>query len=165
MENKIKILSEEFFKNFWINYDSIEISKKQENIFIIKIKTSESWKLIWPQWKNLDSLSSILKLIILKNLENSENIKIFLEINDYLKTKDERLKDFVLNKIKILDKNWEDIIFPYFSPYERKKIHDIVADLNRPEIFTKSIWEWKERRLHLCKLEKKLSIDIDSLDI
>lgn len=165
MDEKIKKLSEEFFSNLWIDFDSIEVLKKEEKFFTIKIETKESGKLIWSQGKNLDAITMILKKILLKNVENTEKVKFSLEINDYIKTKNDRLKDFVLGKVKILDKNWEDIIFPYFSPYERKKIHDIVADLNRPEIFTKSIWEGKERRLHLCKLAKKLSIDIDSLDI
>lgn len=165
MEERIKVLSEEFFSNLWVSFEKIDILKKEENIFLIKVKTDDSWKIIWPHGKNLDSVSQILKMIILKNLENSENIKIFLEINDYLKSKDDRLKEFIISKIKIVEKTGKDLKMPFFTPYERKKIHDIVADLNRPEIFTKSIWEGKERRLHLCKLAKKLSIDIDSLDI
>lgn len=165
MEEKIKILAEEFFSNLWIIFESVEVSKREEKYFTIKIETKESGKLIWNHGKNLDAISVILKKILIKNLKVDEKIKFYVEINDYIKTKNDRLKDFVLGKVKILDRNWEDIIFPYFSPYERKKIHDIVADLNRPEIFTKSIWEGKERRLHLCKLAKKLSIDIDSLDI
>lgn len=165
MENKIKFLVEEFFTNLWIVFESLEISKKEEKYFTIKIETKDSGKIIWNHWKNLDAINQILKLILKRNLENYENFRFTLEINDYIKTKNDRLKDFVLNKVKILDKNWNDIVFPYFSPYERKKIHDIVSDLNRPEIFTKSIWEGKERRIYLCKAQKKLSIDIDSLDI
>lgn len=165
MEERIKVLSEEFFSNLWVSFEKIDILKKEENIFLIKVKTDDSWKIIWPHGKNLDSVSQILKMIILKNLENSENIKIFLEINDYLKSKDDRLKEFIISKIKIVEKTGKDLKMPFFTPYERKKIHDIVAEFWNPSIFTQSIGEGKERRIHICKVEKKLTIDIDSLDI
>jgi hypothetical protein len=45
----------------------------------------------------------ILKLIIKKNI--SKDFKIHIEINDYMKSKDDRLKDFILSKIKIVEKN------------------------------------------------------------
>lgn len=165
MENKIKNISLEFFKNFWIKFEELNVIKKEENIFLIKIQTPDSWKIIWPHGKNLDPISSILKLIILKNIENSDKIKIYIEVNDYLKTKDDRLKDFIISKIKIVEKTGTDLKMPFFTPYERKKIHDIVSNYWNPSIFTQSIWEWKERRIHICKAEKKLTIDIDSLDI
>lgn len=165
MENKINNLAKDFFKNLGIKHDFIEVIKKEENIYLIKIQTEDSWKLIWPHWKNLDAVSSILKLIILKNIENSDNLRIYLEVNDYLKSKDDRLKDFIISKVKFVEKTWKDLKMPFFSAYDRKKIHDIVANYWNESIFTQSIWEWKERRIHICKAEKKLSIDIDSLDI
>lgn len=165
MENKIKDLSQEFFTNFWTKIENIEVVKKEENIFLIKVQTPDSGKIIWPHGRNLDSVTQVLKLIILRNLENSEKIRIYLEINDYLKSKDDRLKDFIISKIKIVEKTWNDLKMPFFTAYERKKIHDIVADYGNPSVFTQSIWEGNERRIHICKAEKKLSIDIDSLEI
>lgn len=163
MENKIKTLSSVFFENFWIKFDNLEIIEAWENKFKIKILSEESSILIWKWWKNLDAINSILQIILKKNI--NPDFKFFLEINDYSSSKDEKLKNFIISKIKILQKTWEDIILPYFSPYERKKIHDIVADYPDENIFTKSIWEEEERRIHLCKIEKKLTIDIDWLDI
>lgn len=165
MNNKIKNIVEEFFNNLWIDIKNINVEEKEKNIFLIKIQTSDSWKIIWPHWKNLDSITNILKIIVLKKINDSEKIKIYLEVNDYLKSKDDRLKDFVISKIKFVEKNWNDFKMPFFTAYERKKIHDIVADYGNSSIFTQSIWEWKERRVYICKAEKKLSIDIDSLDI
>jgi hypothetical protein len=65
---------------------------------------------------------------------------------------------------------------PKFSSYERKKIHDYIGTLNDSEIFTKSKWEWSERRLYIFlnknnQYEQKpqekigLTIDIDWDDI
>lgn len=163
MIDKINSLTSEFFNNFLIKIDSIEVLNQEKNIFLVKINSPESWLIIWPNWKNLDHISNILKLIIKRNI--SEPIKIHLEVNDYIKSKDDRLKIFILEKIKLVEKNWKDLMLPYYSAYDRKKIHSIVADYKNDKIYTKSIWEWNQRRLYICKVNEKITIDLDWNDI
>lgn len=166
MQNDVKTLINILFEKLNINIDSIEINDINEsNNIHVKIKTSESWLLIWPHWKNFDSIQSLLKIMCSKIIW--EKIKLSLEINDYMKTKDDRLFDFIKHKIDYLNKNSKEIILPFYSSYERRKIHWFVHKLNKSWIFTKSVWEWKERRLHIYKeiVSKKLTIDIDWSDI
>lgn len=163
MVDKINSLTSDFFNNFWVKIESIEVKNEENNIFLIKIKSPESWLLIWPNWKNLDNITNILKLIIKKNI--IETIKIHIEINDYIKSKDDRLKTFILDKIKIVEKSWKDLMLPYYSAYDRKKIHSIVAEYKNDKIYTKSIWEWNQRRLYICKIDQKITIDLDWDDI
>ena len=164
MENEIKTLISVFFEKLEIQTDSIEVTNTEKsNIFNVKIKTEESGLLIGPHWKNLDALQNILKLISSKKVW--ERVKLHIEINDYVKTKDDRLLDFIKSKISYLEKTWIDIQLPFYSAYERKKIHWFVSEIKHKWIFTKSIWEWKERRLYICKEEAKLTIDIDWDDI
>ena len=163
MENKIEALIKELFEKMNINIDWINIEKSQNNILNIKIKTKESWIIIWPQWKNLDSIQNIIKLMSSKVLW--EKIKIHLEINDYSKTKDDRLFDFINNEISHLQKTWVTIKLPFYSSYERKKIHWYISKMKDKWIYTKSSWEWKERRLFIYKEKPKLTIDIDWDDI
>jgi len=163
MLEKIKSLTWEFFDNFWIKIDSLEVINEEKNIFLIKIKSEDSWLLIWPNWKNLDHISNILKLILKNNLEGS--VKIHIEINDYIKSKDDRLKQQIISKIQFVEKKWEDLCLPFYSPYDRKKIHSIVWEYNNPKIYTKSVWEWNARRLYICKKNDKITIDLDWIDI
>jgi len=163
MIDVIKGITSEFLNNFWIQYDNLEVINQEKNIFLIKIKSDESWLLIWPHWKNIDPINHILKLIIKGNIE--EKVKIHLEINDYMKTKDERLQSFIISKIKYVEKSWVDLKLPFYSAYDRKKIHWFVSEYKNDNIFTKSIWEWNQRRLYICKAEEKLTIDIDWDDI
>ena len=110
-----------------------------------------------------DAIQNILRLFLSKI--NNSKIKIHLEINDYRQEKDKRLFDFITSKIESVRKTGKDIMLPYYSAYDRKKIHSFVSVYNDDSIFTKSIWEEKERRLYICKQWKKLSIDIDWDDI
>lgn len=163
METEINLLVNTFFEKLELNIESIEVIKEEENIFLIKIKTPDSWIIIWPQGKNLESIKLILKLLISKKIWNK--IKLHMEVNDYMESKDEKLFSFINSKISIVEKTSKDIQLPFYSAYERKKIHSFVADYWNANIYTKSIWEWKERRLYICKKDVKLTIDIDWDDI
>jgi hypothetical protein len=35
----------------------------------------------------------------------------------------------------------------------------------KSDIYTKSEWEWKDRRLYICKKNNKMTIDLDWIDI
>ncbi len=164
MQESIEKLTKELFERLNIKLDTLKIQNVEEsNIFNIKIETEESGIVIWPNGKNLNMIENILRLMSSKNIW--ERIKLHIEVNDYMKTKDERLFDFIKAKIRLVEKNWKDIQLPFYSSYERKKIHWFVWDLWKKTISTKSIWEWRERRLYICKEQPKLTIDIDWDDI
>ena len=79
-------------------------------------------------------------MIISRNILELENPKIYIEVNDYLASKDERLKNFIISKVKIVEKTGKDLkLLNFYSAYERKKIHAFVAEYGNPSIFTKSI--------------------------
>lgn len=153
-----------FFEKLCIDIENIEVTQEAENIYYIKLKTPDSWLLIWYSGKTLEDIRSILKAIISQYWEN-KNIILHLEVNDYLSKKEDKLHNFIMKKIQLV-KSWKwDVILPFFNSYERKKIHSYVCELNDSEIFTKSVGEWAERRLHICKKSKNITIDIDGIDI
>lgn len=159
----IKSLVEDFLEKLLISIDSLEVIIEWENIYFIKIKTSESSLFIWYSGRNLEDIRNILKNMISKKIDS--NIILHLEVNDYISKKDDKLFNFVSKKIDLLKRTWKEIILPYFNAYERKKIHSYVSELNDTSIFTKSVWDWEKRRLHLCKKSQNITIDIDWIDI
>ncbi|MDR0772239.1 MAG: hypothetical protein LBF15_04335 [Candidatus Peribacteria bacterium] len=60
-------------------------------------------------------------------------------MNDYLKTKDDKLKNYIISKIEYVLKSGRDLKLPFFSAYDRKKIHSTVGEYGNPRIYTKSI--------------------------
>jgi predicted RNA-binding protein Jag len=159
-----------------IEIDDIEVIKNPdtnfEYNFDIKIKTWDSAILIWNHWKTLEDLKNILRLVINNNFE--EKIWINIEINDYLEKKFDKLLAFISKKIDFVKRTWKEVVLPFYNGFERKKIHSYVASLEDCVVETKSIWEWKDRRMHLILKEwikpswnfteketKKISISID----
>ena len=163
MEKEIDKIIKDFFSLLQIEIENIKASVEEENIYNIKIETPDSWIIIGPHGKNIDVVQGILRLLISKKLDAKASLH--LEVNDYMKSKDERLFEFIKSKISFVEKSGKDIRLPFLNSYERKKVHSFVADLNNSKISTKSMWEWKERRLFICKETEKLTIDIDWDDI
>lgn len=172
MEKEIENIVNVFFGKLDLNIKSIELIEEIENVFLITIKTDdikESSLIIWPNWKNLDFLKNLLKLIIIKRLD--KNIALHLEVNDYMHNKDEKLIKLVSSKIEIVKKKWKDIWLPFLSSYDRKKVHSFISEKGT-WVFTESRWKGKDRRLYIChkwwfksEQESKLTIDIDWNDI
>ncbi len=158
----VKEITSNFFNKMMIMLESLDVSKEDENIFYIKIKTQDSSLLIWYSWKNLEDIRTVLKWILSKI--NNKNIILHLEINDYLSKKDDKLFDFIQKKIEAA-KNGKEIILPFFNAYERKKIHWYVTELKDDTIFTKSIGEWEERRIHIYTKNRNMTIDMDGIGI
>ncbi len=159
----IEQLVTNFFQKLQIDFSEVQVKEETENIFSVWIQSPDSWILIWQKGKNLDDITALLKLIISRNLGKS--IIIHLEINDYLQAKEQKLIEMINSKIDYVKKNGGDYKLPYLSSYERKKVHAYVSGLNNPKIYTKSMGEWEERRLYICKKDEKITIDADSNDI
>ena len=158
MQEIVEKLCKDFFEKLWTDFSELEIENQSENIYRLSLKSEDSHLLIGPHGKNLDTLTHLLKLLIAKHSQGFVNIH--LEINDYMQQKDEKLLHFIASKVRIVQETWKEIILPFFTAYERKKVHSYVSDSSGC-VYTQSVWEWKERRIHLCKKDEKMTIDIN----
>ena len=162
MDISLEKITQDFFQKLGIDFTQLSIQEEAENIYRICLQTNDSALLIGPHGKNLETLSHILKLLLSKKTQ--KHIHIHLEVNDYLEKKDEKLLWFIESKIKQVQSNGKDIILPFLTSYERKKVHSYVHE-HCKNIYTQSIWEGENRRMHLCKKDIVLSIDVDGDDI
>jgi spoIIIJ-associated protein len=162
MLEEIQKLTLTFFEKLWTDFSDLDIIEEAEHIYRISLKSDDSHLLIGPHGKNLEILTHLLKLLIAK--KSQEHINIHVEVNDYLKQKDAKLLSFIQAKIDIVKSSGKEIILPFFTAYERKKVHSFVTE-NWGNVFTESQWEGKDRRIHLCRKDEKITIDIDGDDI
>lgn len=160
----LKILVERFFKLSQIHVDEISLEQQENGIYMVKLKTPDSGIVIGPHGKNMSMFSNILKLLFSKQLNS--RVKVHFDVNDYGDQKQEKFFAFIESKISYVTKTGNDLKLPFFTAYERKKVHSYIAERWDDAIFTKSIGEWNERRLFICKkTSTDNSIDIDWIDI
>lgn len=163
MEEKIHKICSIFFAKIWVDIESIDVKVEKEAIFFIQIKSPDSSLIIWNRWQTLVDLKRVLSIFLSQKLDTKIIARI--EVNNYLEEKEKKLFQFIDQKIELCKNLWKDIKLPFFSAYERKKIHNYISEKNLKNIYTKSEWEWRERRLFICKQPEKMTIDIDSLEI
>ena len=97
-----------------------------------------------------------------------KNCVIHLEVNDYLKSKDDKLYKYIDSRIDYIMKNNKEITLPNFSSYERKKIHSYIWDKKIEWLNAWSDWVWAERVMHISYSKPKvvnIDLDIDWIDI
>lgn len=167
MHTKVETLCNEFFKLMKININNLSIKCEDEerNIYFIHIETDDSKLLIWTHWKWLENIKHLLSRMIENALET--NVTIHLEVNDYLKSKDDKLFAFIDSKISYVIKSQKEITLPNFSSYERKKIHNFISEKKLTSINSFSVWEWKNRVMHIAPASKDIwrNLDLDWIDI
>ncbi len=171
MLKQVQDLCNTFFEMLQINVDSLNIKceDKEKNIFYIDLKTQDSKLMIWSHWQTLESLKHILFRMIEWTLKKP--FILHLEINDYIKLKDDKLYKYIDWRIDYVIKSKKDIVLPNFNAYERKKIHTYVSDKKIDWIKAYSQWEWTDRVMHISyndnnsKKNNKLDLDIDWVEI
>jgi len=157
MIQEIKDIVTVFCEKLCIDVNNIEVSLKEDNIYILKIETDDSWILIWNHWSVFESLQWIFRNIFRNKFP--ENIRIHLEINDYIHNRDTRLFSLIEKEIIKAKETWRNMKLPFLSWYERKKVHSYISELNDSEIITESRWEGKERRLFIVLSKNKINFE------
>lgn len=157
MTQEIKDFVSVFFDKLYIDINNIEILSEEENIYFLKIESKDSWILIWNHWSVFESLQWIFRKIFRDKFW--ENIRIHLEINDYIHNRDAKLFSFIDREIMKAKDTWRNMKLPVLNSYERKKVHSYIASLNDSEILTESRWEAKDRRLFIILAKNKININ------
>jgi predicted RNA-binding protein Jag len=76
--------------------------------------------------KNIETIQHLLSRILEKQVGNF--VHIHLEVNDYMKQKDERLYQFLDSKIALVRSTGKSIQMPSLTSYDRKKAHGYIAE-------------------------------------
>lgn len=168
MKTNIEKIINDFFKWLQISIKDLVINCEDEerNIYFIKVETDDSKLLIWTHGQTLESIKHLLSRILENSIQDS--IVIHLEVNDYMKSKDDKLYRYIDWRIDYVVKSQKEISLPNFSSYERKKIHSYISEKNISNIRSYSVGEWKDRVMHLApasKILKDTNFDLDWTDI
>ena len=144
MENVFLPVVTEFFTKLGIITTAISLDIAWENVNI-KVETPDSALLIGMHGKNIEVFQHLLSRML--EWKTDKFIHVHLEVNDYMKLKDEKLFRFLDSKIALIQTTWQSIRMPSLTSYERKKAHGYIADKHIVGCTTQSEWEGTERAL------------------
>ena len=120
---------------------------------LVKIEAEDPKHLIGRKGKTIESIQSVLNSILQK--QDTEYAKIFVEINDYKKQKEEKLRALANKMANNVVKFRKPIKLEPMSPYERLIIHQELA--SRDDVITESYGEEPRRRVVISKKYNKSS--------
>lgn len=144
--NRLDKILKELFKitgDDGIEY-KIEKGKNQINLTITGDKVSH---LIGYKGKTIESFQSLLNAMLQR--ENEESAKVFVEVNDYKKRKEEKLKNLANKMANNVIRFRKPIRLEPMSAYERLIIHTELA--KRDDVETESQGEKPRRRVVIKK--------------
>ena len=125
MEHTLLPFVTEFFTKLGIQLDHLSIHQIQEDINI-EIKTPDSALLIGMHGKNIEVFQHLLSRMIERQLH--QFVHVHLEVNDYVKQKEEKLFRFLDSKISLIMSHGKPVHIPSLSSYDRKKAHNYIAE-------------------------------------
>lgn len=160
MQDTLRALVQEFFTRMGISYEMVGFTCQDEgtHIYEAKIQTPDSKILIGVHGQTLDSIKHLLSRMGEKI--TGKHCTIHVEINDYLKSKDDRLHRYLDAKIAEAQETKKSIVLNQLTSYERKKAHDYIGTKSLSGITAHSEGEGNERRLHIVYDSKMLKLDI-----
>lgn len=140
---------EEILSNiFKITGENFEYSiEKKNNQLLLTINGDKVSHLIGYKGKTIESFQSLLNSMLQR--EDEEYAKVFVEINDYKKKKEEKLKKLANKMADNVIRFRRPIKLEPMSAYERLIIHTELA--NRKDVETESIGEEPRRRVVIKK--------------
>ena len=137
----IENLCTKFFTLMNIRIDSLSVvcEDEERNIYFVHLETPDSKLIIGTHGQTLESIKHLISRMIESSLDT--NATLHVEINDYLKSKDDRLFKYIDSRIDYALKSGKDVALPNFSPYERKKIHSYISEKKADIIRSYSVGE------------------------
>lgn len=79
--------------------------------------------MIGNRGKHMDSLQFLLQVIVGRKLDEGTNFRVFVDVSDYRKVKDENLEQMALRKADDARILGEEIALPPMKPSDRRVIH------------------------------------------
>jgi spoIIIJ-associated protein len=158
-------LARRFYEGLGATVESIALSPEDEEkrIYCLSLRSPDSNLLIGQRGKNLEASAHLLSRMMERSLGAS--VRLHIEINDYVHSRDERLFRFVDRKIEYVLSRRQDATIENLSAYERKKVHDYIAEKSIATIATYSIGEGNERKLCISYADKPRAIEEDGVGI
>lgn len=143
---KIKDILDKFFEITGEKDVKYEVTGNNKQV-LVKIEAENPKHLIGYKGKTIEAIQSVLNSILQR--EDTDYAKVFVEVNDYKKQKEEKLRALANKMANNVVKFRKPIKLEPMSAYERLIIHQELA--SRDDVTTESFGEEPRRRVVISK--------------
>lgn len=119
--------------------------EKGEDLFTVNITSEDSGILIGYHGETLQAVQLILSLIVAKKA--GEFSRIIVNVGDYRKKREEKLKQMALDAAKRAKETKQEVALTNLLPWQRRVVHMVLQD--DPDITSESRGEGQERQLYV----------------
>jgi len=144
MDKQIKILEEITQELFDLLRMKVTFTiKKEEEVFVIQLKTEDPGVLIGYHGQALAALQQMITMIAFK--KNGEWVRVLVDVEDYREKRKEVLERMAISIAEKVKASGKSQLLPPMSSFERRIVHVILAE--RPEVETVSEGEGDQRHI------------------
>lgn len=134
------------------------ISKEENKVIVLGIKTSNPGILIGRHGHTLDALQYVVNIIINKGIEESNRKKIIIDIEGYRERRKDIVSRYAYEKAEIVKRSGKKIALCSMNAIERRMVHLVLQE--EPEVVTYSEGTEPFRRVIIAPREKENNINI-----
>ena len=135
------------------------ISKEENKVIVLGIKTSNPGILIGRHGHTLDALQYVVNIIVNKGIEESNRKKIIVDIEGYRERRKDIVSRYAYEKAEIVKRSGKKIALCSMNAVERRMVHLVLEE--EPEVVTYSEGTEPFRRVIIAPREKENNINID----
>lgn len=134
------------------------ISKEENKVIVLGIKTSNPGILIGRHGHTLDALQYVVNIIVNKGIEESNRKKIIIDIEGYRERRKDIVSRYAYEKAEIVKRSGKKIALCSMNAIERRMVHLVLQE--EPEVVTYSEGTEPFRRVIIAPREKENNINI-----
>ncbi len=147
MEKQIKLIIADFLVHLGIDFEDIEVIKRDEKSFRVNAISTEPSLLIGHHGENLQAMQKVIKVII--HHKFGEDMTVMFDVDNYRYRQEENVLTITKQKIDEVRSTRNQAALPPMSPYFRRVIHMFVRDGGFSDIKTESMGQGNYRQVVL----------------
>jgi len=143
----IKETLEELLIKIGVQFNSVEVEEKEENVYFANVNSDEANTLIGHHGSTIYAIQHILKILCWAKTKKAEEFNIVLDVGNYRKKQEESVINLAERKVEFVRKTRRAQSLPPMSPYFRRVVHMYLNQEQFDDITTESRGEGDSRHI------------------
>lgn len=143
----IKETLEELLIKIGVQFNSVAVEEKEENVYFANVESDEANTLIGHHGSTIYAIQHILKILCWAKTKKKEEFNIVLDVGNYRKKQEDSVINLAERKVEFVRKTRRAQSLPPMSPYFRRIVHLHLTQKGFEDIETTSQGEGEARHI------------------